>query len=258
MRIRLDKKKLISFLLKVLPLVVFLLLWELLIFLFPGGEFFYSSPSRIIKMFWEKTVDGSLWIDTLVTSLEAVSGFIIGNLIGAGLGLLLWFSQPVFKISKPYIIALGSAPVFALSPILVLWFGIGVFSKIVIVVLSTVFVALLQAYNGADNVREEYKEYFQAFHASKWVTFKKLILPSSLTWVISAFKLNTGFALLGAFIGEYISSNVGLGHMILVSFGNFNMTKLLLGVIMMSLISLMMNKVIDLIEGPLRRAISRI
>ena len=107
-------------------------------------------------------------------------------------------------------------------------------------------------------MRDEYKEYFKAYNASKWVTFKKLVLPSSLTWVISAFKLNTGFALLGAFIGEFISANAGLGHMIVLSYGNFDMTKMLLGVIMMCFIALVLNKLISLIEDPLRRAISRI
>ena len=243
---------------KFLPLFFFLIIWELLVHFNAGSDFYYSSPSRIFKLFWEKTVDGSLWYDTMITALETVAGFIIGNIIGTGFGLLLWFSQPVFSISKPYIIALGSAPIFALSPILVIWFGIGIWAKIIIVVLSTVFVALLQAYNGAENVREEHKEYFKAYHASKWVTFKKLVLPSSLTWVISAFKLNTGFALLGAFIGEYISSNAGLGHMIVLSYGNFDMTKMLLGVIMMCLIALVLNKLISLLEKPLRHAISRI
>lgn len=76
------------------------------------------------------------------------------------------------QYSKSYIIALGSAPIFALSPLLVIWFGIGIPAKIVISVLSTFFVALLQAYNGAANVDERYVEYFKAYKSSKWFTLK--------------------------------------------------------------------------------------
>lgn len=243
---------------RLLPLIIFLVIWEALVHDNSTALFYYGSPLKIAQAFWIKTLDGSLWYDTLITTYETIMGFIIGNVLGASIGLLLWFSRPIFDISKPYIIALGSAPVFALSPLLVIWFGIGIPAKIVISVLSTFFVALLQAYNGAANVDERYVEYFKAYKSSKWVTFKKLIVPSSLTWVISAFKLNTGFALLGAFIGEYISSNAGLGHMIVINSGLFNIPIVLLGVIMMSSIALLLNKMVDVIEKPLRRVISRI
>lgn len=243
---------------RLLPLVIFLVIWEVLVHDNSTASFYYGSPLKIARAFWIKTLDGSLWYDTLITTFETIMGFIIGNVLGASIGLLLWFSRPIFNISKPYIIALGSAPIFALSPLLVIWFGIGIPAKIVISVLSTFFVALLQAYNGAANVDERYVEYFKAYKSSKWFTFKKLILPSSLTWVISAFKLNTGFALLGAFIGEYISSNAGLGHMIVINSGLFNIPNVLLGVLMMSTIALLLNKVVDIFEKPLRRAVSRI
>lgn len=243
---------------KWLPLIVFLLLWELLVHNDSTALFYYGSPSKIAESFWNKLLDGTLIYDTFITTLEAISGFIIGNLLGTTIGLLLWFYRPIFHIAKPYIIALGSAPVFALSPLLVIWFGIGIPAKIIISALSTFFVALLQAYNGAENVDENYREYFKAFNASKWFTFKKLILPSSLTWVISAFKLNTGNALLGAFIGEYISSNAGLGHMIVINSGLFNIPNVMLGVFMMCLIALALNRIIDRLEAPLRRVVSRI
>lgn len=243
---------------KLLPLIVLLCLWELMAHNNSEALFYYGSPIRIAQSFWAKTLDGTLWYDTLTTAFEAVSGFLIGNVLGVSMGLLLWFYRPIFDIAKPYIIVLGSAPIFALSPLLVIWFGIGIPAKIVISVLSTVFVALLQAYNGADNVDNDYMDYFKSFNTSKWTTFKKLVLPSSLTWVISAFKLNTGFALLGAFIGEYISSNAGLGHMIVINSGLFNIPNVLLGVLMMCLIALILNKVVDIMEPSMRRLISAI
>lgn len=252
------KRKIIYEITKILPLVLFLTLWECLTHNNKTATFYYGSPSEIVLSFWNKTLDGTLWYDTFITFSETVAGFLIGNIVGVTLGLLLWFSKPIFNLAKPYIIALGSAPIFALSPLLVIWFGIGVFAKIMIAAISTVFIALLQAYNGAENVENKYIEYFTAYQASKKTVFTKLILPSSLVWVISAFKLNIGFAMLGAFIGEYISSNAGLGHMIVINTGLFNIPNLMLAVIMMMLIALLLNYVIGIIEKPLKKVLSKL
>lgn len=243
---------------KLLPLLIFLCLWELLVSNDNVAKFYYGSPSEIVKSFWDKTLDGSLWYDTFITAFEAVSGFILGNIFGVSIGLALWFYKPIFEIAKPYIIVLGSAPIFALSPILVVWFGIGISAKIIIAVLSTVFVALLQAFNGAQSVDKNHLDYFKAFNASKWFTFKKLVLPSSLTWVIAGFRLNIGFALLGAFIGEYISATAGLGHMISINSGLFNTSNVLLGVLMMSFIALSLYKLVSLCEKPMKSFVSSI
>lgn len=243
---------------KFIPLCVFLFLWELLTFNDSIALFYYSSPSKIAQAFWEKTIDGSLWYDTIITFFETISGFLIGNILGVTIGLLLWFSKPIFYISKPYIVALGAAPIFALSPLLVIWFGIGIFAKIMIAAISTFFIALFQAYSGADRVEERYLDYFKAYKATKKQIFIKLVVPSSLVWVINAFKLNIGFALLGAFIGEYISSNVGLGHMIQINMGLFKISHLILAVIMMMLMALFLNFVVTKSEKPIKRVISKL
>ena len=179
----------------------------------------------------------------------------MGNLIGTTIGLGLWFSKTIFNMAKPYIIALGSAPIFALAPLMILWFGTGIFSKVMMATLSTVFIALFQAYSGALAVNKDYIKLLQSFNATKRQVFTKIIVPSSIVWVISAFKINVGFALLGAFIGEYISSNAGLGHLILVASGLFNISLVLTGVLLMIIIALLFNVIITKIELPLKKLI---
>ena len=240
---------------KFIPIIAFLLLWEIIVRQESQLIFFFGLPSKIISYLYSKTIDGSLLTDFSVTTIEAFAGFVLGNIIGTLIGLGLWYSKTAFAISKPYIIALGSAPIFALAPILIIWFGTGISSKIIIALLSTVFIALLQAYTGASEVNNDYLKLMKTFGATKTQTFRKIVAPSAVVWVISAFKINVGFALLGAFIGEFISSNQGLGHLILVASGLFDISLVLCGVLLLVVIALIFNFVITKIEIPLKRLI---
>jgi NitT/TauT family transport system permease protein len=243
--------------LQALPLLIFLLLWEMSVRSSQQLIFFFGLPSQIFEYLFTKTLDGSLFIDFFVTFIEASIGFILGNLIGILVGISLWFSPLAFAIARPYIIALGSAPIFALSPLLIIWFGTGILSKIAIATLSTVFVALFQAYTGASAVDKEYLRLLQSFGASKIQTFRKVIAPSALVWVVSAFRLNIGFAILGAFIGEFISSTQGLGHLILVASGLFDISLILYGVFLLVCMALLLNLLVSKSESPLKSLINR-
>ncbi len=243
---------------QIAPLPLLLLAWEWAVSGDPQKAFFFGAPSQIFSYLFSGIVDGSLLFDIYITTLETVLGFVIGNLIGISFGLGLWASKRVFEVVKPYIIALGSAPVFALAPVLIIWFGTGLASKVAIATISTVFVALLQAYRGAQQVDDRQIRLLQSFGATKSQIFKKIIVPSSMVWVISAFKLNIGFALLGAFIGEYISSERGLGHLILVAGGLYNVSLLFVGVFLLIMIALGLDALVGAIELPLRKWIVRI
>lgn len=238
-----------------MPALIFIGLWELLVYLSPDKLFFYGSPSKIAIAFYNNLFNGTLLVDFFVTFSEASLGFIIGNILGVLIGLSLWFSNSAFKIAKPYILIFGSAPIFALAPLMMIWFGVGMFSKVMMAVLSTVFIALYQAYSGASNVSPAQISFIKSWGAGKQMIFRKIIVPSSMVWVISAFRMNIGFALLGAFIGEYISSRAGLGHLIKVQTGLFNISQVLLGVIMMAVIAIILNYLVALIEKPLKKAL---
>ncbi len=244
-------------LLQLIPLVVFLVFWETAVRLNEKLIFFFGSPTKVASYMWTNISNGRLITDTSVTLLEAVSGFLIGNIIGTAAGLALWYSRTAFLVARPYVIALGSAPIFALAPLVIIWFGTGILSKIMIAAFSTVFIALSQSYTGANEVQSQYLRLMQALGATKHQTFRKLIAPSALVWVISAFKLNVGFALLGAIIGEFISSNEGLGHLILVASGLFDISLVLCGITMLILIALVLNTVIAQIEKPLLHVVAK-
>ncbi len=231
-----------------LPLIVFIVVWHLLTAHNPERQFIFSSPQQVLEAFAKAASSGELLKNTGVTVTEALCGFIMGTTIGAVIGLAFWYSKIVARIASPYITALATIPIFALAPVIISWFGIGMWSKIMLAFLSTVAVAIVQSYKGATTIEPRYLQFMQVAKASRWQVFKIVVVPSSLIWVINAMRLNIGLALLGAFIGEFISSEEGLGNMITKASGLYDMASVFAGTIALILVALALTAVIDVIE----------
>src|SRR5260370_14191100 len=158
--------------------------------------------------------DGSLWRDTYVTGLETLLGFLAGNFVGTVIGLSVWVSRFVSGVVGPFVIALGSIPIIALAPIIIIWFGTGLISKVAMSTLSVVIVALVTSYKGAVGVDTDQINLMRTLGASKFQIFLKLVVPASLTDIFAGLKLTVGFALIRAILGEFMTSSEGLGHAI--------------------------------------------
>ncbi|MGA2126257.1 MAG: ABC transporter permease [Xanthobacteraceae bacterium] len=195
-------------------LAVLLAIWELLTHGNSQATFLFGSPSTIGDFLAKMVADGSLWRDTYVTGLETVLGFVVGNCIGTLIGLSFWYSRFVSAVVQPFIIALGSIPTIALAPIVIIWFGTGLVSKIAMSTLSVVVVAIVTSYKGAFGVDTDQINLMRTLGARKLQIFRKLVVPASLTDIFAGLKMTVGFALVGAIIGEFMSSSEGLGHAI--------------------------------------------
>jgi NitT/TauT family transport system permease protein len=195
-------------------LVVLLGLWEYATASVKLNTFLFGSPSAIWGFLVQMWRDGSLINDTRVTAEETLLGFALGNVIGTLLGLALWYSKFVSRVVQPFIVALGSIPIIALAPICIIWFGTGLASKVAMATLSVVVVALVTAYKGAMTVDPDQINLMRTLGASKGHIFRKLIVPASLGDIFAGLRLTVGFALIGAIIGEFMSSSEGLGHAI--------------------------------------------
>jgi NitT/TauT family transport system permease protein len=195
-------------------LVAFLGFWEWIAAQDRQTAFLFGSPSAIAGFLVTMGQDGSLLRDSWVTGLETVLGFVMGNVLGTALGLSLWYSRFVSRVVQPFIIALGSIPIIALAPIVIIWFGTGLASKVAMSTLSVVVVALVTSYKGAMSVDPDQVNLMRTLGARKSQIFRKLVVPASLTDIFVGMKLTVGFALIGAIIGEFMSSSEGLGHAI--------------------------------------------
>jgi NitT/TauT family transport system permease protein len=195
-------------------LAAFLGFWDCMTSQNRAAAFMFGSPSAIAGFLLQMARDGSLWRDSYVTGLETLLGFFVGNLVGTVIGLSLWYSRFVSRVVEPFVIAIGSIPIIALAPIIIIWFGTGLISKVAMSTLSVVIVALVTSYKGAVGVDPDQINLMRTLGASKFQIFGKLVVPASLTDIFAGLKLTVGFALIGAIVGEFMSSSEGLGHAI--------------------------------------------
>jgi NitT/TauT family transport system permease protein len=236
-----------------LPAIVLIIVWYVYTASDPQRQFIFSSPAKVCQAFVSLMSSGELMRHTGVTLFEALSGFVLGTTIGAAIGLTFWYSKTVAKVAQPYINALASIPIFAIAPMIIVWFGIGIVSKIMLAFLSTVVVAIVQSYQGSMSVEPRILKLMQVVGATRNQVFKIVVVPSSLIWVINAMKLNIGLALLGAFIGEFISSEQGLGYMIVKASGLYDMGTVLVGVLTLICIALALTTLVGRLESWLLR-----
>ncbi len=206
-------------------LIALLAAWEYATSFSRETAFLFGSPSAIAGFLVKMFQDGSLFRDSYVTGVETIGGFLLGNLLGTLVGLSLWYSQTVARIVHPFIIALGSIPIIALAPIVIIWFGTGLSSKLAMATLSVVVVAIVTSYKGALSVDPDQINLFRTLGASKPTIFRRLVIPSALSDIFAGLRLTVGFALIGAIIGEFMSSSEGLGHAIFKAGSLYNIPK---------------------------------
>jgi NitT/TauT family transport system permease protein len=194
--------------------VALLALWEWGTASSKLNAFLFGSPSAVWRFLLQMWADGTLVRYSYVTAVETLLGFVLGNVIGTVLGLSLWYSRFVARVTQPFVVALGSIPIIAMAPLVIIWFGTELASKVAMAVLSVVVVALVTSYKGAMSVDADQINLMRSLRASKNQIFRKLVIPASLGDIFAGLKMTVGFALVGAIIGEFMSSHEGLGHAI--------------------------------------------
>lgn len=210
-----------------LLVVSLLLLWEISARANPGVMFFAASPTAIIRSLTTMIARESFHQHFLLTGSEAFAGLVLGSFFGSVAGLALWYYRSAASILTPLLLAIGSVPILAFGPLMIVWFGVGVTLKVALAALMTFFVAFSQATEGARSVSSEHIEVLCAMGAKRKQLFWMAIVPGSLDWVLRSMRLNVGFSLMGAFVGEFIASDAGLGHVVLRSSSLYDMPRAL-------------------------------
>ncbi|TLS49286.1 ABC transporter permease [Paenibacillus antri] len=190
----------------------FVVLWELAVRWFDIPVYLLPAPSSVVS-----SMDASLASHMTVTLLEALVGFLIANVLGLLTAVIFVHSKPIEKGAFPLAIALKTTPLVALAPLLVVWMGTGYSSKVVASMLICFFPILVNSVKGLKAIEHEAWELFSTYKGSKWDMFWKLRLPTSLPYVLSALKISSSLAIVGAIVGEFVGANKGLGYVVLVS-----------------------------------------
>ena len=239
-------------LLQLAVLATLLALWEIAIRAGVLAVYVYGQPSGILVKAAHLIASGELLRDAALTAGEAVAGFLLGTVLGSVVGLSLWLFPTGAAVLRPYLIALNGLPKIALAPLIIVWFGIGISSKIAIAAIITFIVAVISALQGAKEVDPDLVKLMRSLGASRFATWRKVVVPGALPWIVAAFRLNVGFALIGAVVGEYIASKEGLGYMIYYAGVLYDLNSVWVGIAALMAVALAMYGVIDLVERILR------
>jgi NitT/TauT family transport system permease protein len=234
--------------LQVAAVVSFFALWEFGVRMGWISAFLVGSPAGIFEFGYKMLLSGDLLSDTWYTLFEAILGFIIGTIFGSLLGLALWYSVFVARLVEPFIVAINSVPKIALAPIVVLWFGTGLVSKVALSVSLTAIVALIAAYQAAKDADVDLQSLLVSMGADKHQIFFKAVVPSTLPSIIATFRINVGFGLVGAVVGEFISSQRGLGHLIYTASSLYDLNTVWVGLFTLMIMGFILYYVIDMIE----------
>jgi NitT/TauT family transport system permease protein len=235
------RKRLTNLVITLMPFLVVCCLWELSVRRNPIRQFLFGSPSAIIQVATTDLCSSPLWTDVAITALEAFLGLAIGTLLGTLSGILLWLFPSLSRILRPYLVIIGAVPIFAIAPMLTIWFGTGLTAKVVMAAFATFFVSLAHALEGATHASNRYSSYACSLGTTSFVLIRKIILPGASHWVLAGIKINIGLALVGSFIGEFVSSEAGLGHYILKAGSLYDTPRVLLGVGLCSCLALLAN-----------------
>ena len=215
--------------------------------------FWFGSPVRVLSYLVEITLSGAVFIDTWTTMYEAFLGYIFGAALGVAMGFVLARLETLAEILDPFIVAVNGIPRVAMAPILIIWFGIGVESKIVLAVSLVLFLTFMNTYSGLRSVDPNLKNLAQVMGANEMQVLWKVTLPAAMPWILTGLKIGVPFAVVGAILGEFMAASQGLGFMIQHTSNLFNIAGSFAGLILLMCIVLIANTAVNWLERYLLR-----
>ena len=214
--------------------------------------FYYSMPSKIwdklVIWFTDGTSQGSIWSNIAITLEEAVLGFLIGTLAGVVLGVVLGRSRFTAEVLAPFIKGANAIPRIVLASLFVIWFGLGMSSKVATAFVLVFFAVFFNAFQGAREVDKVLVDNARILGASRWDLMRTIILPSATSWILASMHVAFGFALIGAIVGEFTGADKGLGILINHSQGNFDAAGIYAGMLITTVLALVAEWLITKLE----------
>lgn len=191
--------------------------------------FFLSRPSDIVVRIAAWIASGSLWPHLMVTIEEALLGLAIGTAAGVAAGFGLARSPFAARVLEPFITMLNAVPRVVLAPLFMLWFGLGIWSKVALAVTLVFFVMFFSTYRGVRDADRVIIDNVRMLGATERQLMRHVLVPSALGWIFSSLQASLGFAMVGAVVGEYMGATRGLGYVIAQAEGTFDTTGVFAG-----------------------------
>ncbi|MDD6302233.1 MAG: ABC transporter permease [Bacillales bacterium] len=242
------KEKIVILSLQILLFISFFLIWELLSRFNIINSFLFSSPSKVISLFYSYLVDQSIFPHIKTSTIEALLSLIISSFSGIIIATILYMSKYVKRIIDPYLTILNAIPKSALGIIFIIWFGTSLKGIIAVSISFSIIITIISTLNYFNNVDEDLIKMMKILGANKIQILFKIVYPSNLNNLLSIIKVNVGLSWVGVIVGEFIASRNGIGYLILYGGQVFKMDLVMMGIIFLSLIALLMYETINLLQ----------
>ncbi len=226
----------------------FFTLWESAIWIGGYPQFILPSPRAVAVRFSQAVADGILWRHTCVTLFEVTLGLAMGLSSALVIGYFLAKSRTLEEAVSPYIVALQAVPIVALAPLVLIWFGNGLLSKVIICALVTFFPTLVATINGVRSVEPDLRDLMRSLEATPWQTFRYLELPGSLPIIFGGLKVSATLSVIGAVVGEFIAADAGLGYLVNAARGVYDTPLLFVALVTLAAIALALYGLVTLLE----------
>lgn len=227
---------------------VFLVLWEASFRFKWVDPFFISAPSKVLEEGFKMFATGKIYPHLLASSEEFALGFFISVFLGVTLGLIIGWYKKVYALFSPLIYAIYSVPHIALFPLIMIWVGLDIWSKVLIISLGAFFPVLITTIQAVKNLDADYIRLARSFGASDFDLFRTVTLPAAVPYIMTGLRMAIPKALLGMIAGEFFASNKGLGFLIINYGATFQTPKLLAVILMVVVVSVLLTESIAYIE----------
>lgn len=210
--------------------------------------FFFPPPSEVVSRIVQWFSEGDIWLDLGITLLETALSFVFGVSGGTTLGLWLGLSRFASDVVQPIIKVFNAIPRVLLAPIFVIWFGLGLASKVALGMTIVIFIAFFNTYQGVREVNPVVLANARLLRASRMALLRHVYIPSAMSWILSSLRVSVGMAVMGAVVAEYLGSSMGLGHVIAQAEGVMDATGVFAGIVVLSLFVVLLDLVVDRLE----------
>ncbi len=211
------------------------------------------SPLAIGASLLKITLNGQLAFHAWITIQETIAGFLIGALGGIVLGFAIGRYPALAEVLDPFILAIYSVPKVALAPLFVVWFGIGIFMKIVLAAVTVLFIVFFNTLAGVRNVDRDLVDAVWLMGAKPRDVLFKVLVPSAMSWALTGVRISIPYALIGAIIGELIASNRGIGYLISSAASGYDTAGVFAALIVLTVLAMLLNAVVDEIDRRLSK-----
>lgn len=232
----------------VASLVVFLAVWEGIIRLGNISPYLVPAPSSVIVSLGQDLLSPVYWRSIYVTLYEILLGFLAGAALGIGLGMALALSPVLDRIIYPYVVALQTVPKVAIAPLMIVWFGFGVESKILIVALTSMFPVLVNTIAGLRAAEADRLDLLKGMCATPAQTLLYLQFPNALPYIFAGLNTAIVLSVIGAIVGEFVGAREGLGVIILKANFELNLASVFSSLIVLGIIGVLLNGAMGMIE----------